>query len=60
MGAIIDATIPVGLDTLAWFQYDVVSIQIKIINGRIDLNNQTDIDTAIDYTKLIEVNLDNK
>jgi len=60
MGAIIDTTIPIGVDTLAWFQNDVVSKQIEIIHGRIDLKNHIDIDTVLDYTKLTEVDLDNK
>ncbi len=60
MGAIIDSSIPIGLDTLSWFQDDLVSNPISIKDGKIDLSQYTNINSQPDISKLTEVSLDNK
>lgn len=60
MGAIIDSKIPIGLDTLSWFQDDLIQKPITITNGKIDLSKPVDINSQVDFSKLAEVVLDNK
>ncbi len=60
MGAIIDSAIPIGLDTLSWFQDDLVRNPLSVRTGKIDLTKPVDINLQIDFSKLTEVVLDNK
>lgn len=60
MGAIIDSAIPIGLDTLSWFQEDIVTERLTVTDGKIDLTKNINLNSQIDFTKLTEVVLDNK
>ena len=60
MAAIIDANIPIGLDTLSWFQDDLISSPLEITNGKINIVKHTEMHSKIDYAKLTEVSLDNQ
>lgn len=60
MGAIIDSMIPIGVDTLSWFEDDLIPNPITITKGKIDLSKPIDIISQLDFSKLTEVVLDNK
>ncbi len=59
MGAVIDSKISIGLDTLSWFEDDLIATPLTISNGKIDLTKQINLNSGIDFSKLVEVNLDN-
>ena len=60
MGAIIDTTIPIGLDTLSWFKKDIVTDPIIFPNGKLNLDLYMNLQNQIEFTKLEEVPLGNE
>ena len=60
MAAIIDTTIPIGLDTLSWFQEDIVDNPLQYPDGKINLDTYIHIHSQIDFSKLSEVQFGNE
>ncbi|KAA3631385.1 MAG: hypothetical protein DWP97_13280, partial [Calditrichaeota bacterium] len=57
IAAVIDDSIPVGLETISWFASDIIDDPLFIENSTISLDMYTSIFDKIDFSKLEEIHL---